>query len=635
MISVVISEKGGAERREAYDHNEITIGRVKGNDVMLPKGNVSKRHARLILRDGRYIVTDLKSTNGTYVNHRRITHATLVRAGDRIYIGDFILRIEGSPEETGENRIPRDSIDIATHDGASSSSEQGISMHPFEGAQSNHDVVSHFPIERDPDEDSSRSLDLPGPPRIPRGLASSVEPLTGSRRSSDIGLSPETGEATHLSAGSGPTNGVASNGTSSRPDEIQRQRAQQHAHDLVVRAVEDEVDDAFLGETEPRAETQEMLVQAVDAAIERARQNFADSVEVAAVRASALSELAGRGPLTALIEDDQVDLIRIMAGMVVARRRGQEVHGLGFASDAGVERALARTLHQCGMRMPDGPEIEVDLGDELTLFALKPPASPDGHLVTIRRRVHRPSTLDMLVRQGAISRGMAGLLDQCARTRANMLIVGEEAGSLEVLDALTARATRRGQTLWVSSTAQDGPAPGPSMVLGSDDDTRRRRMGLVAELDCHQVVFPPLKQRDLAQLLDVLADGMRGVLMRVSGATLRQAFNRLAADASAARPGLTVPTTRELLGANFDLGLEVARLEDGRLRVIRLAEFRRSHQGVEIRDVFSFAYHHTAPGGSVEGSFQASGTVPRIVTDLAARGMSVDVSVFRRHPTSG
>src|SRR5687767_15909584 len=61
---------------------------------MLPKGNVSKRHARLLYRDGRFIVTDLNSTNGTYVNRRRITQATIVREGDRIYVGDFALRIE-------------------------------------------------------------------------------------------------------------------------------------------------------------------------------------------------------------------------------------------------------------------------------------------------------------------------------------------------------------------------------------------------------------------------------------------------------------------------------------------------------------------------------------------------------------
>src|SRR6185437_7810446 len=60
----------------------------------LPKGNVSKRHARLLFRDGRFIVTDLKSTNGTYVNGRKIAQATIVREGDKIYIGDFVLRIE-------------------------------------------------------------------------------------------------------------------------------------------------------------------------------------------------------------------------------------------------------------------------------------------------------------------------------------------------------------------------------------------------------------------------------------------------------------------------------------------------------------------------------------------------------------
>src|SRR4029078_7947229 len=94
MFSIIISEKGGAERREQYDRTEINVGRVQGNDLMLPKGNVSKRHARLLFRDGRFIVTDLKSTNGTYVNGRKIAQATILTPGDKIYIGDFVLRIE-------------------------------------------------------------------------------------------------------------------------------------------------------------------------------------------------------------------------------------------------------------------------------------------------------------------------------------------------------------------------------------------------------------------------------------------------------------------------------------------------------------------------------------------------------------
>ncbi len=102
MFTIVISEKGGAERREAFSKDEISVGRVQGNDLMLAKGNVSKQHARLLFRDGRFVVTDLKSTNGTYVNGRKITQATVVRDGDKIYIGDFVLRLDSASAETAQ-----------------------------------------------------------------------------------------------------------------------------------------------------------------------------------------------------------------------------------------------------------------------------------------------------------------------------------------------------------------------------------------------------------------------------------------------------------------------------------------------------------------------------------------------------
>ncbi len=98
-------------------------------------------------------------------------------------------------------------------------------------------------------------------------------------------------------------------------------------------------------------------------------------------------------------------------------------------------------------------------------------------------------------------------------------------------------------------------------------------------------------------------------------------------------PALSSQTAREWLGASFDLGLEVTQLRDGRLRVVRLVEFRSEPHGTSLRDIFAFAYHRTAAGGSIEGAFYASGTVPRIVEDLAARGMPLDQSIFRRQPS--
>lgn len=93
MFQLQINEKGGPSRQETFDKAEITIGRVQGNDIILPKGNISKRHSRIVLKEGKFIIVDLKSTNGTYVNGKKITAPQVIKATDKIYIGDFTIQL--------------------------------------------------------------------------------------------------------------------------------------------------------------------------------------------------------------------------------------------------------------------------------------------------------------------------------------------------------------------------------------------------------------------------------------------------------------------------------------------------------------------------------------------------------------
>lgn len=96
MFTVTVAEKEGQTEVLNFEKTEISIGRVKGNDIVLPKGNVSKRHSRIVIKDGKFIVVDLKSTNGTYVNGRKITSPQVIKSADKVYIGDFILSVTES-----------------------------------------------------------------------------------------------------------------------------------------------------------------------------------------------------------------------------------------------------------------------------------------------------------------------------------------------------------------------------------------------------------------------------------------------------------------------------------------------------------------------------------------------------------
>jgi hypothetical protein len=73
--------------------DELVLGRHLSCDVVFANLNVSRRHARLVFRDGGWILQDLGSTNGTLVNGERVGRCRL-HPGDRLMIGDHHLRID-------------------------------------------------------------------------------------------------------------------------------------------------------------------------------------------------------------------------------------------------------------------------------------------------------------------------------------------------------------------------------------------------------------------------------------------------------------------------------------------------------------------------------------------------------------
>jgi pSer/pThr/pTyr-binding forkhead associated (FHA) protein len=61
--------------------NEMTLGREPGNEITINDAEISRKHARLSLQAGTYMLEDLGSTNGTFVNGQRLMGPHALRAG--------------------------------------------------------------------------------------------------------------------------------------------------------------------------------------------------------------------------------------------------------------------------------------------------------------------------------------------------------------------------------------------------------------------------------------------------------------------------------------------------------------------------------------------------------------------------
>lgn len=605
-FTVVVSEKGGAERRQTFETTELNVGRVQGNELMLPKGNVSKRHARLLFRDGRFIVTDLNSTNGTYVNRRRIAQATIVREGDRIYIGDFVLRIELGTADTFDDKT-------------------GNTGRPSFPSVSDR-TSSSDPGVRAP------SQDAPATPSSPDELTQ-LPAASGVQADSD-GPTPNLAVRERLIVAEAEA--VASPASSSSGPYSPSAARHRGAVQAVVSHVLELVDEASLFD-----QLTEGLVARVKALASDKAKSLAEARELSegltadGIVTDALAELLELGPLGPLLSDSSVTHVAVPRyDQLTVTRAGRLVPQLPtFSCVWSLNAALRRLASRANYRPLESESLlEFSLPDGTRVSAARGDLAPTGTLLVLRKPRRINSTLEKLVRRGAISRAMATFLGQCVQARLNLLVVSpREEGALTVLSALSAAC---GSEHLVALSGID------DVVAHSESATRlniaeagvnaAQLLQIAARIPEARVVATLADGRDAAAAIEAIGNGIDGVLASLRAPDLRRAMSRLPADISVARPGLALDAAREWLKSTFDVVLEVMRLKDGRLRVLRIAEFGDiGAQGIELVDIFRFVVERVATGGAIEGSFLA-GDRPKVVDQMGSLGIETDASLFAR-----
>ena len=110
VLKFISGKYQGGEFPLEYER-EIHIGRGSDLDMVLVEDMVSRRHARITTHNGEFMIEDLGSTNGTFVNGEKITRANL-KDGDRILVGTSIIKLVPAD---GETEVTEEVTDLPEH----------------------------------------------------------------------------------------------------------------------------------------------------------------------------------------------------------------------------------------------------------------------------------------------------------------------------------------------------------------------------------------------------------------------------------------------------------------------------------------------------------------------------------------
>ena len=86
--------------------DQMTVGRDSTNEIVINDAEISRRHARLTFQGGKYVLEDLGSTNGTFVNGQRLAGPRVLKTGEVVSFGEqIVLVFEASNVDPGATMV--------------------------------------------------------------------------------------------------------------------------------------------------------------------------------------------------------------------------------------------------------------------------------------------------------------------------------------------------------------------------------------------------------------------------------------------------------------------------------------------------------------------------------------------------
>ncbi len=373
------------------------------------------------------------------------------------------------------------------------------------------------------------------------------------------------------------------------------------------------------GENDNNKDLSKEVKETVQALLDKEEQPLS-SGERDKIMEEILNETLGYGPITPLIEDEQVSEVMVNGpSQVYVEEEGQlKLTDITFRDEQHVLHVIEKIVSPLGRRIDESsPMVDARLPDGSRVNAVVPPLSLTGPILTIRKFSDDPLTAKDLVSFGTMTPEVASFLKTCVENRLNIVVSGGTgSGKTTTLNVLSSFIPERERIVTIEDAAeltlhQDHVVTletRPPNMEGKGAITMRDLVRNSLRMRPDRIVVGEVRGGEALDMLQAMNTGHDGSLTTAHANSPRDMLSRLETMVLMAGMDLPIRAIREQIASAIGLVVQQTRLEDGSRKIVKISEV----QGMEgdvitMQDLFTFKRQGKTSQNNIAGSLESTG----------------------------
>ncbi|HPN56847.1 MAG TPA: ATPase, T2SS/T4P/T4SS family [Candidatus Omnitrophota bacterium] len=360
-----------------------------------------------------------------------------------------------------------------------------------------------------------------------------------------------------------------------------------------------------------------------------------------------VSEAFGLGPLEEFLEDSDISDIMVNSQrQTFIEKKGKLTRtDAKFVSEMQMRSIIDRIIAPLGRRIDEStPMVDARLQDGSRFNAIIPPLSLTGPVITIRKfGRERPTVDDLLNKYQSINLDMRTFLEACVKGRKNIIVSGGTgSGKTTLLNIIStfipdqerivtiedAAELRINKRHWIRLESR------PANIEGKGRVPIRTLFMNSLHMRPDRIIVGECRGPEILDMLQAMNTGHDGSMTTLHANSTKDVLVRMSSMILLAGVDLPMRAINEMISTALDIIVHVNRFADGTRKVVEITEVTGLNEDhyLELKDIFLFNQRGTDANGTIMGSYEATGYVPRYYEEFKIMGLDLDPAVFKAKP---